>query len=54
MHAGGTPLDIVRNGWGTWTDLADGGVLTELTPYFTRDKVSYDLYLTHLYCGVYC
>jgi ABC-type glycerol-3-phosphate transport system substrate-binding protein len=45
MHAGGTPLDIVQNGWGTWTDLADGGVLTELTPFFKRDKVSYDLFL---------
>src|SRR5262245_47281921 len=25
--AAGSPLDMVVNGWGTWTDLAQGGVL---------------------------
>jgi multiple sugar transport system substrate-binding protein len=38
--AGGQPLDIVQNSWGVWTDLSDGGVIAELTPYFKRDKIA--------------
>jgi multiple sugar transport system substrate-binding protein len=38
-QAGGQPLAIIQNGWGTWTDLMEGGAIAELTPYFKRDKV---------------
>ncbi len=38
--AGGQPLDIVQNSWGVWTDLSEGSVITELTPYFKRDKIN--------------
>jgi ABC-type glycerol-3-phosphate transport system substrate-binding protein len=37
--AGGDPVDFVENDWGTWIDLADGRVIEDLTPYFTRDKI---------------
>ena len=38
-HAGGDPTDLVENDWGVWVDLAEGKVIEDLTPYFTRDKV---------------
>ena len=38
--ASGQPLDLTQNGWGVWTDLSDGGVITDLTPFFKRDKVN--------------
>jgi multiple sugar transport system substrate-binding protein len=44
-HTGGDPADLVMNNWGTWTDMAEGGMLTELTPFFKRDKISYDLFI---------
>lgn len=44
-HAAGTPIDIVQNGWGSWMDLQEGGALTELTAYFTRDKIPGDYLL---------
>jgi multiple sugar transport system substrate-binding protein len=44
-HAGGDPVDLVQNAWGTWTDMAEGGTLTELTPLFKRDKVGFELFI---------
>lgn len=38
-HAGGDPVDFVENDWGAWVDLAEGKVIEDLTPYFTRDKL---------------
>jgi multiple sugar transport system substrate-binding protein len=38
--AGGQPIDLTQNGWGVWTDLSEGGVITELTPLLKRDKIS--------------
>jgi ABC-type glycerol-3-phosphate transport system substrate-binding protein len=38
-HTGGDPVDLVINNWGTWKDLSDGGMLTELTPFVKRDKI---------------
>jgi len=37
-HAGGDPVDVVANGWGTWTDMSDGGMFAELTPLLKREK----------------
>ncbi len=42
---GGDPADLVMNNWGTWSDLSEGGMLTELTPFLKRDKIGYDLFL---------
>jgi hypothetical protein len=28
-----------------WTDMAEGGMFTELTPLFRRDKIGFDLFL---------
>ncbi|HET7768195.1 MAG TPA: extracellular solute-binding protein [Chloroflexota bacterium] len=38
--AGGQPMDVVQNSWGVWTDLSEGGVIAELTPYYKRDKIN--------------
>ncbi|HEX2033320.1 MAG TPA: extracellular solute-binding protein [Chloroflexota bacterium] len=43
-HAGGDPIDLVQNAWGSWTDMAEGGMFTELMPLFKRDKVSLDIF----------
>jgi ABC-type glycerol-3-phosphate transport system substrate-binding protein len=40
LHSGGTPANVVHNGWGEWMDLKNGGVITELTPYFRRDRLA--------------
>jgi multiple sugar transport system substrate-binding protein len=45
QHAGGQPLDLTQNAWGTWTDMAEGGMFTELTPLFKRDRIGFDLFL---------
>jgi multiple sugar transport system substrate-binding protein len=44
-HTGGDPADLVMNNWGTWTDMSEGGMLAELTPYFKRDKIGLDLFI---------
>ncbi|CAA9216206.1 MAG: hypothetical protein AVDCRST_MAG77-216 [uncultured Chloroflexi bacterium] len=44
-HAGGDPVDFVENDWGVWVDLADGKVVEDLTPYFTRDKMDAGAFL---------
>jgi len=38
-HTAGTPTELYENGWGVWTDMVDGGVLQDLTPYLKRDKI---------------
>ena len=42
---GGDPADLVMNNWGTWADMSDGGMLTELTSLMKKDKIGYDLFL---------
>jgi len=42
---GGDAADLVMNNWGTWSDMSEGGMLTELTPLLKRDKIGFDLYL---------
>lgn len=44
-HTGGDPADLVINNWGTWKDMSDGGMLTELTPFVKRDKIDLNRYL---------
>ncbi len=38
--AGGQPMDLVQNTWGVWTDMSEGGQITELTPFYKRDKIA--------------
>ncbi|MGH2367005.1 MAG: ABC transporter substrate-binding protein [Chloroflexota bacterium] len=38
-HTGGDTPDLVINNWGTWKDMSDGGMLTDLTPFVKRDKI---------------
>jgi multiple sugar transport system substrate-binding protein len=42
---GGDPADLVMNNWGTWADMSDGGMLTELTALLKRDKIGHDLFI---------
>src|SRR6266536_2484628 len=35
--AGGQPMDLVQNTWGVWTDMSEGGQITELTPFYKVD-----------------
>ncbi|MBI3972103.1 MAG: extracellular solute-binding protein, partial [Chloroflexi bacterium] len=44
--AGGQPVAIVQNGWGGWMDLAEGGSIVELTPYFKRDRIDPRIFLS--------
>jgi ABC-type glycerol-3-phosphate transport system substrate-binding protein len=44
-HTGGDPTDFVENDWGIWVDLADGKVIEDLTPYFTKDKIDANVFL---------
>lgn len=44
-HAGGDPVDFVENDWGIWVDLAEGKVIEDLTPYFTRDKIDANVFV---------
>jgi multiple sugar transport system substrate-binding protein len=42
---GGDAADLVMNNWGTWSDLSEGGLLTELTPMMRRVKIGNDVFL---------
>lgn len=44
-HAGGDPVDFVENDWGAWVDLAEGKVIEELTPYYSRDKIDPNIFV---------
>lgn len=44
-HTGGDPADLVMNNWGTWADMSEGSMLTELTPLFKRDRLNLDIFI---------
>jgi len=46
--AGGQPFGLVQNNWGGWMDLAQGGSIAELSPYFKRDRIDPRLFLPEM------